>query len=480
MEHKIYVYLRTLILACATLLAGCLNLTEVLDAEPEPALLGDLSGLYELSIGLADGDELGPWMQEDLPYGSRLQILHLKETSAATETLLAIEEIAYYDASVGGTAEVGGDEAQWERLYFEAEYDGTTIEGKTNGDADLNGRRVAGGGLLRLDDMHAICPAGQRYPLVAKLLCPVNPALSGIYGGTAKSCDTQTDLGDRYLALGFINEGILGLHYPGTDMLVEGNYSRQDESGWGWSFDLASAGDESRGGALEFTLSEAAGKLDLDGNFYAMDDAECSVAGCPDPECETLTLSRLSGGDALDCYAADSPPAMGSAWAQRVHDGATGQRFLVVETFYDQMSGEGAYSSTGYTEGILRRADEPTNILQSEYTEPCDPGCDCDPDCGCPCDVEWECDSDCPCDYACECLCDTDFGCQAGCECDLDCGCPCDEPASEYALRFVLPDVPDGTTVEYELFVWVYDPTSGVPLATRPECVVDDGDIDSW
>ncbi len=481
--------MRLVLITCVALASCSRQLTQVTDRKVEPAFLGELSGLYELNLLVPD-DTRG---HVEVPFGSRLQALHLNGVVDGEDLLLGIEERPYFQ----DPADVD-DAETYQRLFFDAVlYANHTFEGGSN-KGPVEGKRVAGGGTVTLTEMVRVCPSGPRYTLVADRVCPVNPALSGVYVGLANACAGGASLEDKLLALAFIDEAFLG-HPINSETLVEGVYDRVMESGDGFSYGTEWETGTVTGTELLFSMREAAGLLHLSGDIHTF---TCVPEGDCAGSCETLELERLAGGPNTECNANDIEPALASIWWERVPDldGASGaNRVLVVHSELEQVPGANLWAR-----GWLRRAGEPGSEVQGvtpsactedcfcdrdcppcrcDEDQTCTAACPCDPDCGCPCALgsPGECTLDCFCDPDCTatvCSCDQGSGCTEGCFCDLECFegvCPCESPAG-YTVAFPLDDPP--SPVEYELFVSLFDPFLGTEVPAPVSCVFDDGDID--
>ena len=298
-----------LLVACARELELPEAPTPIPDGPPAPALLGALSGDYELEVALEFDGVMVP-----APAGW-LRLMHLVDPRGVdAERVLGYGLLANaFDQVDDGTLSCAA--------FLDATYDGRRLQGtaQTFTCEGLAGDRlpfaaqpVAGVAGLSSDLPYFVCPDSPARPLRARRRCVFNPSISGVYQGTATDCDGVSF--STQLALGFAGAELVGFGHPWSESIYSGRYEPFD---FGGTLQI----EEPATGRLEcaaFTLVPDGDVVRLSLQRWPaaeerLDDGTILQSCAERPEaCAGLTVeaTRLVAGDEAPCEAADFAPAL--------------------------------------------------------------------------------------------------------------------------------------------------------------------------
>jgi hypothetical protein len=282
---------------------------------PEPAFLGELSGVYLAFIALdeADREALVASVQSDellrrqagtpvragdpapdalpIPYYAPVdEVIYLAHLDSGTEAdtivsvLLPPEALRDDDLSPPEEAFINGPLLAG--VLFE---DGGLLL-TTEQTPQILGIRSAGGGGFRLEDFYRVCAESTRHRLHTSRACEFNPALSGLYATTVSACDGSSPE-ETYFGLGFVENTLVGVRYPEIDSLMLGNYDPLGAVGFNLVFGGAS--DPSHVGT--YGLFESDGQLTYLETLRPFGEDTCV---------EKRVGKRLAGGENRACTVA--------------------------------------------------------------------------------------------------------------------------------------------------------------------------------
>jgi len=299
-------------------------------AAPRPVFLGELSGLYALSVPLP-GQDVGAF-GPDIALGDGAFVLHVTNPSGGADPVVAalVHESPRRQPAIPETlgCRILGVSKQWFVMtgLYDASKASDQLTAPIPGGGTLRATRVAGGGAGIL--YYPMCD-GTTLPVRMTRACAFDSALSGVYtvtGGSPGARAVDWALGFRApMAVGMLwpSDGMAG--YPANTKLLFGSYSRFGQDGTALLVPPnATSTATMRCGA--YRLTESGGHVD-----YRLGLAGQGAA-CPDsPDAaglERLAATRLSGSQSDECAPVSRGLAL--AWTLRECDIPRG-KFLDVD-----------------------------------------------------------------------------------------------------------------------------------------------------